>query len=917
MDNDGYAPQASPCVVVGAGPAGLMAAEVMAQAGRRVVVHDASPSPARKFLLAGRGGLNLTHSEPIGTFLSRYGVAAERLRPAIEAFPPQALRDWAAGLGEETFVGTSGRVFPKSFKATPLLRAWLRRLAELGVELRLRSRFAGFGEDGALRFSGPSSDETIRPGAAVFALGGASWPRLGADGGWVEAYRAVGIEVANLRPANCGFVADWSPRIRKAFAGAPLKSIALAHGGARVRGEAVVTTQGLEGGAIYALSASLREAIAAHGSATLAIDFKPDVSEAALAARLTRKPGQSVSTLLRKSAGLAPAAIALLREAGPLPENAEGVSARIKRCELRLVGTAPIARAISTAGGVAWREIGADFMLTKRPGVFVAGEMIDWEAPTGGIPSASLLCDRRCGRPGGGPLGNLTQSGCARGCDARSIERLLGGFAFVAGVRTQRREDGMGETGLDKLKTVLRVVSGNFLEMYDFFLFGIYARQIAHTFFPNDDPYASLMLTFLSFAAGFAMRPIGALVLGPYIDRIGRRKGLIVTLSIMACGTVLIAFVPSYATIGVLAPLLVVLGRLLQGFSAGVELGGVSVYLSEMATPGNKGFYVSWQSASQQVAVVVAALLGFAIANLMAPQAAADWGWRIPFFIGCAIVPFLYWIRRSLEETKEFAARKVHPTYAQIYETLAANWAVVLGGVAMVMMTTVSFYLITVYTPTFGRSVLKLSESDALAGDDGDRGLQFLLAAGGGRALGPHRPQADPDRLLPARALDRLSGAGLARQRAELRPDARGRTVALADLRLVQRRDGRGADRTDPVHGAHRRLLARLQPRHDARRLVARHLDLSDPGDGRQGRARLLDELRRPLRPRSRRSRSTGDGLPRDRWQDHSGPESPALHRTRCAVASPAGNGGAPSVEGLALDGRHRQGRETQPRDPR
>jgi MHS family citrate/tricarballylate:H+ symporter-like MFS transporter len=269
-------------------------------------------------------------------------------------------------------------------------------------------------------------------------------------------------------------------------------------------------------------------------------------------------------------------------------------------------------------------------------------------------------------------------------------------------------------TRFDKLKTVLRVTSGNFLEMYDFFLFGIYARQIGLTFFPNDDPYASLMLTFLSFAAGFAMRPIGALVLGPYIDRIGRRKGLIVTLSIMACGTILIAFVPSYATIGVVAPLLVVLGRLLQGFSAGVELGGVSVYLSEMATPGRKGLYVSWQSASQQVAVVVAALLGYAIANLMSPQAADDWGWRIPFFIGCAIVPFLYWIRTSLEETKEFSARKVHPTTAQIYETLAANWALVLGGVAMVIMTTVSFYLITVYTPTFGRSVLKLSQSDAL-----------------------------------------------------------------------------------------------------------------------------------------------------------------------------------------------------------
>jgi MHS family citrate/tricarballylate:H+ symporter-like MFS transporter len=272
----------------------------------------------------------------------------------------------------------------------------------------------------------------------------------------------------------------------------------------------------------------------------------------------------------------------------------------------------------------------------------------------------------------------------------------------------------MGGTRLEKLKTVLRVTSGNFLEMYDFFLFGIYARQISRAFFPSDDPYASLMAAFLSFAAGFAMRPIGALVLGPYIDRIGRRKGLIVTLSIMACGTILIAFVPSYSAIGVLAPVLVVLGRLLQGFSAGVELGGVSVYLAEMAPPGRKGIFVSWQSASQQVAVMVAALLGFAIAQLMAPEAADAWGWRIPFFIGCAIVPFLYMVRRSLQETAEFAARKVHPTFAQIYETLAANWALVLGGVAMVVMTTVSFYLITVYTPTFGRSVLKLSESDAL-----------------------------------------------------------------------------------------------------------------------------------------------------------------------------------------------------------
>ena len=266
----------------------------------------------------------------------------------------------------------------------------------------------------------------------------------------------------------------------------------------------------------------------------------------------------------------------------------------------------------------------------------------------------------------------------------------------------------------EKVKTVLRVTSGNFLEMFDFFLFGIYATHIAQTFFPNSDPFVSLIRTFLSFAAGFAMRPIGALVLGPYIDRIGRRRGLIVTLSIMASGTILLAFTPGYASIGIAAPLLVIFGRLLQGFSAGVELGGVSVYLAEMATPGHKGFYVSWQSASQQVAIVVAALMGFAIAALMPKEAVADWGWRIPFWFGCMIVPLIFIIRRSLQETAEFVARKRHPTTPEIFSTLAANWAIVLGGMAMVVMTTVSFYLITVYTPSFGRNVLKLSESDAL-----------------------------------------------------------------------------------------------------------------------------------------------------------------------------------------------------------
>ena len=265
-----------------------------------------------------------------------------------------------------------------------------------------------------------------------------------------------------------------------------------------------------------------------------------------------------------------------------------------------------------------------------------------------------------------------------------------------------------------KLGTVLRVTSGNFLEMFDFFLFGIYASHIAKTFFPSDNEFVSLMSTFLTFAAGFIMRPVGALVLGPYIDRMGRRQGLIVTLSIMAMGTILIAFVPGYATIGVAAPLLVLVGRLLQGFSAGVELGGVSVYLSEMATPGHKGFYVSWQSASQQVAVIVAALIGFLLSKTMAPADVSAWGWRIPFFIGCLIVPFIFVIRRSLQETEEFAARKHHPSTGEIFRTLGANWSIVLGGMAMVLMTTVSFYLITVYTPSFGKNVLKLTEAEAL-----------------------------------------------------------------------------------------------------------------------------------------------------------------------------------------------------------
>jgi len=265
-----------------------------------------------------------------------------------------------------------------------------------------------------------------------------------------------------------------------------------------------------------------------------------------------------------------------------------------------------------------------------------------------------------------------------------------------------------------KLSTVLRVTSGNFLEMFDFFLYGFYATYISNTFFPSSNEYASLILTFATFGAGFLMRPLGAVILGAYIDHIGRRKGLIVTLGIMALGTVLIAFVPGYATIGIAAPVLVLVGRLLQGFSAGVELGGVSVYLAEMATPGNKGFYVSWQSASQQVAIMASAIIGYLLSQSLTPAQIGAWGWRVPFFIGCMIVPVIFVIRRSLQETDEFLARKHHPTFREILASIGTNWRVVVAGMMMVVMTTVSFYLITVYTPTFGKSVLKLSTADSL-----------------------------------------------------------------------------------------------------------------------------------------------------------------------------------------------------------
>lgn len=364
--------------VVGGGPAGLIAAERLAQAGLDVSLYDRMPTVGRKFQLAGRGGLNLTHSEPLTRFLDRYDPARRVLAPAIEAWPPDALRLWCAGLGHETFVGSSGRVFPRSFKATPLLRAWLSRLADLGVCFHAGHRWVGWDDGGGLRFATAAGEARVRPAATVLALGGASWPRLGSDGGWAALLRDRGIAVNPFRPANCGFLHPWSPVFRARFAGEPLKRIAATFEGVTVRGEAMLTADGIEGGAIYALSRPLRDAIDAEGSAVLTLDLRPDLDAAALAPHLGGH-GQSLANALRK-AGLAPAAAGLVREiegTGPLAE-------RVKVLPLRLLGTRPIERAISAAGGIALTELDAGFMLRRLPGVFAVGEMLDWEAPTGG-----------------------------------------------------------------------------------------------------------------------------------------------------------------------------------------------------------------------------------------------------------------------------------------------------------------------------------------------------------------------------------------------------------------------------------------------------------------------------------------------------------------------------------------------------
>ncbi|MCK0195516.1 TIGR03862 family flavoprotein [Ancylobacter sp. 6x-1] len=368
--------------VVGAGPAGLIAAETLAEAGCRVRIFERMVSPARKFLLAGRGGLNLTHSEPRETFLARYGAAEEWLAPLLDAFPPSRLRRFAEGLGEETFIGSSGRVFPKSFKASPLLRAWLRRLDGLGVTLETRRLWTGWDADGALTFA---DAESVPAQASLLALGGASWPRLGSDGGWVSLLAGRGVEIAPLVSANAGVRVAWSDILRERFAGHPLKRIAVCLGGVTVRGEAMITATGLEGGPIYALTAALRAALAAGEDATLTIDLRPDMAIEALSDRLAEaRKGENQTNRLRKAAGLEPAAIGLLREAGPPTPYAWDLAASVKRVKVKVEGISGLERAISSAGGIARGALDDGSMLRALPGVFAAGEMLDWEAPTGG-----------------------------------------------------------------------------------------------------------------------------------------------------------------------------------------------------------------------------------------------------------------------------------------------------------------------------------------------------------------------------------------------------------------------------------------------------------------------------------------------------------------------------------------------------
>ncbi|PLK50502.1 TIGR03862 family flavoprotein [Uliginosibacterium sp. TH139] len=393
--------------IIGAGPAGLMAAEQLAAAGHAVEVFDAMPSVGRKFLMAGKGGMNITHSEPLPDFIARYGARADWLAPLLQDFGPEALRAWIHGLGVDTFIGSSGRVFPTEMKAAPLLRAWLHRLREAGVVFHVRHRWLGWTDSGDLRFSTPEGEVRRNPAATLLALGGASWPQLGSDAAWLPWLAARGVVIEPLQPANCGFDVGWSEHFRARFVGEPLKNVVARCGGPDGRlwqraGECLISATGIEGGLIYALSAPLRELLRVEGRARLALDLLPDFSAERVATEVAHPRGaRSLSSHLQSRLGLKGVKLGLLYECLGKAAMRDPVqlAAAIKALPLELVAPRPIAEAISTAGGIRIEECDANLMLARLPGVFVAGEMLDWEAPTGGyLLTACFATGRAAGQ---------------------------------------------------------------------------------------------------------------------------------------------------------------------------------------------------------------------------------------------------------------------------------------------------------------------------------------------------------------------------------------------------------------------------------------------------------------------------------------------------------------------------------------
>jgi uncharacterized flavoprotein (TIGR03862 family) len=390
-------------VIIGGGPAGLMAAEVLIGHGVKVDVYDSMPSLGRKFLIAGRGGLNLTHSEPFEQFVSRYGNRRDKIEPMLRSFGPDQLIEWAGRLGIETFVGTSGRVFPVGMKTSPLLRAWLKRLDEAGVTFQLSHKWLGWNEDKSLKFQTPEGEKNIQADAVILALGGGSWARLGSDGAWVKWLDQAGVKVAALKPSNCGFDVKWSPHFSERFDGQPLKSVALSFGEFHRQGEFIVTKDGVQGSLIYAASASIRDEIEAKGNAVITLDMSPDRSEEWLVEKLSKPRGsRSMASHLEKTVGLKGVKVGLLHEFMPKEDfaNVKKLASFIKQMPIPLIAPRPLDEAISSAGGVTFEALDENLMLRNLRGVFCAGEMLDWEAPTGGYLLTACFASGRTAAAG-------------------------------------------------------------------------------------------------------------------------------------------------------------------------------------------------------------------------------------------------------------------------------------------------------------------------------------------------------------------------------------------------------------------------------------------------------------------------------------------------------------------------------------